>query len=159
MAIYQILTTPGKEVVYPLKSGDTRFGNELEEDDTIPKNQDEAKVVLARLRAEARAADEKVDFVIQRAIDAEGGARTSSSTGTSIRLSEENRRTVAKFCGRMMMETGDPITMGDAVGRLVAIAETASETGLIEFDGSLNEDEVIALAKRLVKERKEAGKG
>lgn len=157
MAHYEIRTTPGKEVVFPLQKGDERFNITIDEDEVSPRNQDEAKIILARLRAEARAAGESVDFVVSRLN--EPGRTTSGGNangGTSIRLSEENRRSVAKFCGRMMMETGDGITMGDAVARLVAIADKAADTGIIDYKGELNEDNLIALAKSLVKERKAA---
>lgn len=144
VAIYEIVETPGKAKVYPL------------EGDAPLKNQDEAKVVLSRLRAEARAEGKKVDFVVKRLNDNGIGGPSGSSQGTSIRLSEENRRKVAKFCGRMMMETGDPISMGDAVARLVDIADAAADTGLIGFDGIVNDEAVTALARTIRRAQKEA---
>jgi hypothetical protein len=146
VALYEILKTPGRDRVYPVK-----------EDDTPLRNQDEAKVVLARLRAEARAAEEPCDFIIRRLNEPGSPASNGSqATGTSIRLTEANRSMVARFCGRIMMETGEPVSMGDAVAKLVTIAEKATTLGIIGFDGTLDEDALITLAKQLNRERKAA---
>lgn len=125
MARYQILETPGKRLVYPtiegLEAGDH---SEL-------RTQDEAKIEVQRLRGIARQAGSKADFVIVP-IKAEGstnGSASGSSGASSVRLSEENRRRLAQFCGLIMYETGDQMTMGDAVARLVDHFERTHDFG------------------------------
>ena len=141
MAMYEIIETPGKKRVYPL-DGDTPI-----------RNQDEAKIIINKLRAEAKKEGRKVDFIFRR--DTERAA-ANPAQGTSIRLTEENRSGVAKFCGRVMMETGEPVSMGDAVAKLAKVASVALDNELIDYQGNLQEDAVIALAKRITRARKEA---
>lgn len=148
MALYQILETPGKAIAYP-----------LEETDPPLRSQDEAKVVMARLRAEARADGKPIDFVMQPLKDAGvGGHSTNGSGGTSIRLSEDHRRRVAMFIGSIMAETGEPLTMGEGVARLVDFNERVCAFLDIKPSGQLGdlEDAVVRTAKAIVKARKEA---
>lgn len=108
MAHYKILELPGREVVAPL------------EGQAPLKSQDEAKIVLQQLRAKARKEKRQVDFVIGRTKDLDGSSTTGSTAGgTSIRLTEEVRRRLAKFVGSHMAETGDVLPMGEAVNLLL----------------------------------------
>jgi len=153
MAYYEIIETPGKKKVYPLSAGDERNGETLEDDDSPLRNQDEAKIVVNRFRAEAKKAGRKVDFIVRRDTDR---VAATASTGTSIRLTEENRSMVARFCGRVMMETGETVSMGDAVAKLAKVASVALDRGIVDFKGELDEDAVIKLARSIQKARKEA---
>lgn len=144
MAFYEIIETPGKQRVYPM------------EGDTPIRNQDEAKIHIARLRSEAKAEGRKVDFVMKR--DTERATTGTAATGTSIRLTENNRSQVARFCGRVMMETGDPVSMGDAVALLVRVASAALDAELVDFQGEIQEDTIITMAKGFIAERKAAKK-
>lgn len=148
MAIYQIVETPGKRVVYPTAPDD------------MPLNtQDKANIKVAELRSIAKAEGRKHDYVVQRVADS-GSDRTpaaGSSGGTSIRLSEEARRELAKHCGRIMAKTGDSVNMGTAVMQLVALYQDLEEKALTATDGvGLSDDGIIKYAKRLIKARKEA---
>lgn len=108
---YRIVETPGRREV------DVK--EELGEDYKI-NTQDIAKIVVQQLRAKAKKEKRKVDYAVVRA-DAPGKEKNSGSggSGTSIRLSEEQRRKVAKVVGRHMMETGDVISMGDAISMMI----------------------------------------
>lgn len=106
VSYYKIIETPGKRGV--------NVEEELGEEVTI-NSQDIAKTVVARLRAKAKREKRQVDYVIQR--DTE---RANNSNGaTSIRLSESTRLKLAKYVGRHMAKTGETISMGDAVEKLL----------------------------------------
>lgn len=109
MAHYKILETPGRKVVAPL------------EGEAPIKSQDEAKIVVQELRGKARKEGRKqIDFVVARVKDIDGNGSSSSTTGgTSIRLTEEVRRRLAKFVGAHMAITGDVLPMGEAVNMLL----------------------------------------
>lgn len=141
MAFYEIIETPGKKRVYP-QDGDSPI-----------RNQDEAKIIINKLRAEAKKEGRKVDFMYRR--DAERVA-SNASAGTSIRLTEENRSLVARFCGRVMMETGEPVSMGDAVAKLAKVASTALDLGLVSFNGDPNTDGIVEQAKAIRRVQREA---
>lgn len=115
MALYEIQETPGKALVSQERLQEVGLG-EGEKIDT----QDKAKILVAGLRAKAKAEKRKVDFVVitKRHLTKEEGG-TGSSGGTSIRLSEPQRKELAKFVGKHMWETGETISMGDAVQMLI----------------------------------------
>ena len=103
MAYYRIIETPGKKEV------------DVEEalGEKVPMNNlDAANAARQRLRALAKKEGRKVDFVVKR-----DESRAAASTGgaTSIRVTEEQRKRVAKYVGRHMMETGETISLGDAL--------------------------------------------
>lgn len=137
MAYYQIITTPGKELAYPLT-----------EEDTPLRSQDEAKIVVARLRAEARAEGKKIDFVVKRdeTRSTSPSSGSGAAQGTSVRLSEDNRRKLARYVGLLMYETGDAISMGDAVARLVDHYESTKHLA--------SDDQIVARAREIRATRK-----
>lgn len=113
---YKILETPGNREV---KLKETQQ----------PKNQDEAKVIVAKLRAASRKKgdDPPFDYVFVP----EKGAATNGSGGaggTSLRLTEPVRMRMAKFVGHVMMETGRSLTMGDGVGYLLDHYEATKDS-------------------------------
>lgn len=116
MALYEILETPGKQVVSAERLMEAGWdGHKI-------NNQDKAKIIVQALRAKAKAEKRKVDFVVITKKDMVGDGATgpsSSAGGTSIRLQEEQRKELAKIVGRHMMETGDNMSMGDAVVMLI----------------------------------------
>lgn len=138
--MYEILEIPGKKRVYP-QNGDTPI-----------RNQDEAKIIINKLRAEAKKEGRKVDFMFRR--DSEKAA-SNPAQGTSIRLTEENRSMVARFCGRVMMETGEPVSMGDAVAKLSKVASAVLDLGIVDFQGNIQEDELIKAAKQIQRQRRD----
>lgn len=145
MPTYEIITTPGKEVIFPL------------EGDQAPRTQDEAKIIVQRLRAEAKVEGRQVDFIIRPTSGPGVGPRASANgaAATSVRLSEENRAKVARFCGRMMMTTGMPLTMGDAVARLIDHFDKTID--LLDPETlELSEDRIVAAARAIRLARKAA---
>lgn len=117
MALYEILETPGKTLVSPERLTEAGWdGHKI-------NNADKAKIIVQALRARAKADKKKVDFVVVTKKDLEGDGSTgpsSSAGGTSIRLQEEQRKELAKIVGKHMWETGNNISMGDAVVMLIS---------------------------------------
>jgi len=114
MALYQIQETPGKEVV-----SDERLKKAGWDGKKID-NRDKAIILVQALRAQAKKEKKQVDFLVvaTRHLEEETGVK-SSAGGTSIRLSEPQRRELAKIVGRHMMQTGDQMSMGEAVQWLI----------------------------------------
>lgn len=117
MALYQIVRTVDKKVVYPSQKGLDNGSH------THPNNQDDAKIIVAKLRAQDRkkGVDPLPDYVVQRIRDADNGdgSANKASGSTSIRIDETHRRMLAKIVGRHMMETGDQISMSEAVAEII----------------------------------------
>lgn len=130
MALYKILENPGRREVDP--------DEELGEAQGKIDNQDKAKIVVAQLRAKAKKEKRKVDYVVVTLRDAtsSNGTRPSSG-GTSIRLTEEQRRELAKVVGRRMAETGEQMSMGEA---LVMVLEE-NKAMKVKLLAALTEDE------------------
>lgn len=116
MASYKIVETPGNREV-KLKP------------EQMPKNQDEAKVIVAKLRAKAKRAGKQVDYLFIPERASSNGA--GSSGGTSLRLTEPVRMRMAKFVGSVMAETGRSLTMGDGVAYLLDHWERTREAWVI----------------------------
>lgn len=108
MAIYKIIENPGKREV----DVDEELGSPQGKID----NQDKAKIVVRQLRVKAKREGRQVDYVIvtQKAAR-EGSSPVNSSGGTSIRLTEEQRQALAKIVGYHMWQTGQTISMGEAL--------------------------------------------
>lgn len=108
MALYKIIENPGRREV--------DVDEELGEEQGKLDNQDKAKIVVAALRAKARREKRKVDYVVVTQRErSSNGASSSSSGGTSIRLTEEQRKELAKIVGKHMWETGEQMSMGEAL--------------------------------------------
>lgn len=152
MPTYEIIETPGKERVWPRN-----------EDDQVPRTQDEAKIIMQRLRAEAKVEGRQVDFII-RPTSGAGARQHANGTGaaaTSVRLTEENRSSLARFCGRCMMETGVPMTMGDAVAKLIDFYDTNADISvllksIVEGEDTEVQNAVILAAREIRTARKAA---
>lgn len=136
MAYYKILTTPGKEEV----DVEEVLGEKLK-----LNTQDTVNIVRQRLRAMVKAGTypgvkkgQRIDFVVTR--DAEAARSPNSSGGTSIRLTEEQRRRLAKIVGRHMMETGEMMSMGDAVVGLIEENDLMRRR-IQELEAKLDEEE------------------
>lgn len=136
MAKYEIMETPGKKIV------------DLSEYPEInpPTNQDQAQMIVARLRALAKAEGRKVDFVFKRVN--EPNTASSTNGATSIRLTEEVRAKLARIVGKIMYETGTTPSMGDVVNQLI-------DHYMATID--LNSDDaIVARARQIQRERKAA---
>lgn len=110
MALYKFLENPGREEVDP----DELLGEPQGKID----NQDKAKIVVAQLRAKARKEGRQVDYVVvtvKAAEEAAGRPRTGGDGSTSIRVSEAQRKELAKVIGAKMAVTGDAMSMGEAL--------------------------------------------
>lgn len=144
MARYQIVETPGKLMVYP--DPDNPDHAEL-------TTQDQANIVIAQLRAQAKADHRKVDYYANPIKSASKASTNGAGGGnaTSVRLSEDNRAAVARFIGQKMMETGEPMTMGEGVNLLITHYQLTSS---FVDNGELNDEAIIAYAKAVIKARK-----
>jgi selenocysteine lyase/cysteine desulfurase len=140
MANYEIMETPGKKII-----------DLAEHNIDPPRNQDEAQIAVARLRALAKSQDRKVDFVFKRIHEAPN-ANGSSNGATSVRLTEEVRSKLARIVGKIMYETGTTPSMGDAINMLVD--HYHSTTAAPPTD-----DEIIARAREILRARKVAANG
>lgn len=132
MAIYEIVETPGRRIVT------------LAEKD-VPHNQDEAKIVIERLRAKARKKGEQFDYFFRPLKDSNGSGK-GGAQATSIRLTEVNRREIAKLCGTIMAETGDAVSMGDAVAHLARFARDNKEEFMSWLESGRGMEEEAATA-------------
>lgn len=128
MALYKILTTPGREEVDIL----AELGEDIKLD-----NQDVVKVVLQRLRAKARKEKRRVDFVASKV--PAGSTSASGKNGqqaSSLRVTEAQRQKLAKFIGWYMYKEGQQLNTGEAVSLLVD-----EYFRLKEFDPTETEEE------------------
>lgn len=114
---YKVITTPGREEV----DVEAVLGEKIK-----LNTQDTAKIVVQRLRALVKSGkypglkkSQTLDFIVARDLEAGGKSPSGGAGGTSIRLTEEQRKRLARIVGKHMYETGESLSMGEAMVMII----------------------------------------